>query len=136
MKRLRKRGITVIVHVILGLKDESSEMILDTIRYLNQTDIQGVKLQLLHVIKGTDLEKEYRSGELNVYSREEYIDIVIRCLENLSPEIIVHRLTGDGPSDALIAPLWSTRKREVLNLLHHTMKERESYQGKQFEINR
>lgn len=131
VKRLRDHGITVIVHVILGLKNENREMILETVRYLNKMDIQGVKLQLLHVIQGTDLANEYRSGELSVFTMEEYVDLVIDCLEHLSPEIVVHRLTGDGPSELLMAPGWSTRKREVLNLIHHEMKVRDSYQGKQ-----
>ena len=121
----------MIVHVILGLKNETREMILETVRYLNKMDIQGVKLQLLHVIQGTDLANEYRSGELSVFTMEEYVDLVIDCLEHLSPEIVVHRLTGDGPSELLMAPGWSTRKREVLNLIHHEMKVRDSYQGKQ-----
>ena len=131
VKRLRDHGITVIVHVILGLKNETREMILETVRYLNKMDIQGVKLQLLHVIQGTDLANEYRSGELSVFTMKEYVDLVIDCLEHLSPEIVVHRLTGDGPSELLMAPGWSTRKREVLNLIHHEMKVRDSYQGKQ-----
>lgn len=130
VRKLRARGITVIVHVILGLKNESRQMILETVSYLNAIDIQGVKLQLLHVIEGTDLAKEYHRGEISTFSRDEYIDLVIECLENLSPEIVIHRLTGDGPSRELAAPLWSTRKREVLNQLHHEMKTRGSYQGK------
>lgn len=133
VRKLRERGITVIVHVILGLKDETPTMILDTIRYLNRMDIQGIKLQLLHVIEGTDLAEEYHRGELKVLSREEYIDLLITCLENLSPDIVIHRLTGDGPSKLLAAPLWSTRKREVLNLLHHEMNVRDSWQGKHFD---
>lgn len=132
VRKLRERGITVIVHVILGLKDETREMILETISYLNRMDIQGIKLQLLHVIEGTDLAEEFRRGELNVFSREEYIDLLIDCLEHLSPDIVIHRLTGDGPSKLLVAPLWSTRKREVLNLLHHEMKVRGSWQGKKY----
>ncbi len=134
VRKLRKRGITVIAHVILGLKGETTEMIMETVRYLNRMDIQGIKLQLLHVIEGTDLANEYHRGELSVLSREEYIDLLIDCLENLSPDIVIHRLTGDGPSNLLVAPLWSTRKREVLNLLHHEMKARESWQGKKFYL--
>lgn len=133
VRELRARGITVIVHVILGLKNESRERILETVRYLNKMDIQGVKLQLLHVIEGTDLAEEYRQGDITIFSRDEYIDLVIDCLENLSPEIVIHRLTGDGPSKELVAPLWSTRKREVLNKLHHEMKKRGSYQGKRLQ---
>lgn len=132
VKKLRERNITVIVHVILGLKDETKDMMLETIRYLNHMDIQGIKLQLLHVIEGTDLADEYLRGEQKALSKEEYIDLVIACLENLSPDIVVHRVTGDGPSDRLLAPMWSVRKREVLNQIHHEMKLRESFQGKCF----
>ena len=132
VKKLRDRNITVIVHVILGLKDETKDMMLETIRYLNRLDIQGIKLQLLHVIDGTDLADEYRRGELTALSKEEYIDLLIDCLENLSPDVVVHRLTGDGPSKLLLAPMWSTRKREVLNEIHREMKLRESFQGKCF----
>ena len=132
VRKLRERNITVIVHVILGLKDETTDMMLETIQYLNRMDIQGVKLQLLHVIDGTDLADEYRRGELTALSEEEYIDLLIACLENLSPDIVVHRLTGDGPSKLLLAPMWSTRKREVLNQIHLKMKFRESFQGKCF----
>lgn len=134
VKKLRKRGITVIVHVILGLKNESKEMMLETVRYLARMDIQGIKLQLLHVIEGTDLAKEYKQGEINTFTQDEYVDLVIDCLETLSPEIVIHRLTGDGPSRELVAPLWSTRKREVLNQLHREMKLRQSYQGKCFRL--
>jgi len=132
VRKLRERNIAVIIHVILGLKDETTEMILETIHYLNQIDIQGIKLQLLHVIEGTDLAEEYHEGKLNVLSKDEYINLLIDCIEHLSPEIVIHRLTGDGPSDLLAAPLWSTRKREVLNHLHHEMKVRDSWQGKYF----
>ena len=132
VRKLRERNITVIVHVILGLKDETTDMMLETIQYLNRMDIQGVKLQLLHVIDGTDLADEYRRGELTALSKEEYIDLLIACLENLSPDIVVHRLTGDAPSKLLLAPMWSTRKREVLNQIHLKMKLRESFQGKCF----
>lgn len=127
---LRRRGIEVIVHTILGLPGESDDRILETMKYLNQKDIQGIKLQLLHVLKGTDLAYDYLAGRFRVYEREEYLDLVIRCLENLDPGIVIHRITGDGPKELLLAPLWAGRKREVLNLLHHKMKECGSFQGK------
>ena len=130
VSRLRRENIEVIVHTILGLPGETKEDILATMEYLNQTDIQGIKLQLLHVLKGTDLADDYDKGLFSVYEREEYLDLVVCCLEHLRPDIVIHRVTGDGPADLLIAPLWASRKREVLNLLHHTMKERGSYQGK------
>lgn len=130
---LRAGGIEVIVHTILGLPGESPDDILKTISYLDQMDIQGIKLQLLHVLKGTDLAGDYEAGLFRTYEREEYLDLVIDCLEHLRPDIVIHRVTGDGPKELLIAPLWASRKREVLNLLHHRMKERESFQGKALE---
>lgn len=128
--RLRRESIEVIVHTILGLPGESREDILATMEYLNHADIQGIKLQLLHVLKGTDLASDYEKGLFRTYERDEYLNLLIDCLEHLRPEIVIHRMTGDGPKDLLIAPLWASRKREVLNLLHHAMKERQSYQGK------
>lgn len=127
---LRSREIETIVHTILGLPGETKENILETIQYLNTKDIQGIKLQLLHVLKGTDLAADYEKQKFHIYERKEYLDILIDCLEHLDPSIVVHRMTGDGPKDLLLAPLWSGSKREVLNLLHHQMKERGSFQGK------
>lgn len=133
VKNLRQRNLEVIVHTILGLPHESTEDILETISYLNRMDIQGIKLQLLHVLKGTDLASDYLAGNFSVYTMEEYIDLVIQCLEHLSPDIVVHRLTGDGPRDLLLAPLWSSAKKTVLNTLHHECKVRDTYQGKQYK---
>ena len=132
MQSLHQAGLDVIVHTILGLPGENSRDVLDTMKYLNTCQIQGIKLQLLHVLSGTDLAADYQAGKFSVLDREEYIDLVIRCLEHLDPSIVIHRVTGDGPKDLLIAPLWASRKREVLNLLHHQMKEQGSYQGKAF----
>ena len=102
-------------------------------QYLNGQDIQGIKLQLLHVLKGTDLAEDYVAGKFRVYEREEYLNLLIDCLEHLDPSIVINRMTGDGPEKLLIAPLWASRKREVLNLLHHEMKVRNSWQGKQLQ---
>ena len=132
MQSLHQAGLDVIVHTILGLPGETSRDVLDTMKYLNACQIQGIKLQLLYVLSGTDLAADYQAGKFSVLDREEYIDLVIRCLEHLDPSIVIHRVTGDGPKDLLIAPLWASRKREVLNLLHHQMKEQGSYQGKAF----
>ncbi len=129
VSELRCHQIEVIVHTILGLPGESSDDVLDTMRYLNTQDIQGIKLQLLHVLKGTDLAADYLAGAFSVLSREDYLELVIQCLEHLKPELVIHRVTGDGPKDLLLAPLWASRKREVLNLLHHKMKEEHRYQG-------
>ena len=131
VKRLRSEDIEVIVHTILGLPGESTQDILNTMEYLNHQDIQGIKLQLLHVLRGTDLASDYEKGLFCTYERDEYISLVISCLEHLRPDMLIHRITGDGPKDLLISPLWASRKREVLNLLHHQMKENHNYQGRQ-----
>ena len=131
VRRLRSEDIEVIVHTILGLPGESTQDILNTMKYLNHQDIQGIKLQLLHVLRGTDLGSDYEKGLFCTYERDEYISLVISCLEHLRPDMVIHRITGDGPKDLLIAPLWASRKREVLNLLHHQMKENHNYQGRQ-----
>lgn len=131
VRRLRKEDLEVIVHTILGLPGESTQDILNTMEYLNHQDIQGIKLQLLHVLRGTDLASDYEKGLFCTYERDEYISLVISCLEHLRPDIVIHRITGDGPKDLLIAPLWASRKREVLNLLHHQMKENHNYQSRQ-----
>ena len=133
VKELRKRNLEVIVHTILGLPGETKEDILETMHYLNHRNIQGIKLQLLHVLKNTDLAKDYLDGKFSVYTMEEYINLVIDCLEHLSPEIVIHRLTGDGPKDLLLAPTWSSAKKTVLNTLHHECKIRGAYQGKQYK---
>lgn len=133
VSELRKRNLDVIVHTILGLPGENRNDILSTIEYLNHQDIQGIKLQLLHVLKGTDLADDYLAGKFQVYTMEEYLDLVIDCLEHLNPEIVIHRLTGDGPKDLLIAPLWSSAKRTVLNTLHRKCKLQHSFQGKKYK---
>lgn len=130
VSELRKRRLEVIVHTILGLPGESRADILQTMEYLNHSDIQGIKLQLLHVLKGTDLAADYLNGLFTVMSLEEYTDLVISCIERLRPDITIHRLTGDGPRELLIAPLWSTRKTSVLNQIHHEMKIRQTWQGR------
>lgn len=132
LSELRKRNIEVIVHTILGLPGENAEDMLQTIQYLNTKDIQGIKLQLLHVLSGTDLAVDYEQHTFSVLSRDAYLNLLMDCLEQLRPDIVIHRVTGDGPKDLLLAPLWASRKREVLNLLHHKMKEKKSYQGKNY----
>ena len=133
VKALRQRDLEVIVHTILGLPGESRQDILETMEYLNHRDIQGIKLQLLHVLKGTDLALDYLEGRFSVYTMEEYLDVLIDCLEHLSPDIVIHRLTGDGPKDLLMAPVWSSKKRTVLNTLHHECKIRHAYQGRLYK---
>ena len=131
--RLRRAGLTVIVHTILGFPQEESGQVLDTVRYLNGQDIQGIKLQLLHILKGTELAAEYKAKPFRILTKEAYIDLVIRCLEILSPEIAVHRVTGDAPRKLLIEPQWSTDKHSVLNELHHQMHVQNTWQGKFFQ---
>lgn len=134
VKNLNSINIPVIVHVILGLPGETKDMMLDSCKYLNSIPVSGVKLQLLHVLKGTDLETEYKNGKFDVLSLEDYVNIVILCIENLSPDITIHRLTGDGAKDLLIAPIWSLNKRNVLNTLLKEMRNRNTWQGKQFSM--
>lgn len=123
-------GIDVIVHMILGLPSEGRKEILNTVRYINRFGIQGIKLQLLHVLKGTDLEKYYYKHGFHIYSMEEYADILFESIEHLRKEIVIHRLTGDGPKELLIAPLWSGNKRRVMNYIRNEMKKREITQGR------
>ena len=130
VKDLRARRLEVIVHTILGLPGEDRERTLQTIRYLNGQPIQGIKLQLLHVLKGTDLALDYERGLFETLTMESYLALLIACLERLSPDIVVHRLTGDGPKDLLIAPVWSSAKRTVLNELHRRMKLENTWQGR------
>lgn len=134
VKNLRRISIEVIVHTILGLPGETREDIFQTIDYLNHQDIQGIKLQLLHVLRGTDLALDYEKGLFELYSMEEYLDLLINCLERLRPDLVIHRITGDGPKKLLIAPVWSSNKRTVLNTLHKEMKERNTWQGKLYSI--
>ncbi len=134
VRDLRARGIDVITHAILGLPGESNgqdhSRIMETMRFLSHCDIQGIKLQLLHVLKDTDLAGLYEQAPFHIYSLEEYLDLVIDCLEVLPPEMTIHRVTGDGPRDLLIAPTWSCDKRKVLNCLHRRLKERGTWQGR------
>ena len=133
VERLSAHGIEVVTHVILGLPGETREMMLDTVKYLNTLPIQGIKLQLLHVLEGTDLRTYYKNTGFHVLEEDEYANLILECIEHLKPEITVHRITGDGPKDLLIAPLWSRKKRSVLNHIHHEMKEKNCWQGKALE---
>lgn len=132
--RLKEAGITVIVHIILGLPGETREMMLETVRYLAKGVVDGIKLQLLHILNGTDLARIYRDTPFPVLSMEEYLDLVIDCVELLPPDMTIHRITGDGPKKLLVSPLWSGNKRLVLNSLHRRFKERDTWQGKHFPL--
>lgn len=128
--RLQQLDIPVVTHVILGLPSETREHVLETISHLNILGIRGIKLQLLHILKGTNLASMYIQGDYIPLTKEAYLDLAIDCLEHLSPDMIIHRVTGDGPKDLLLAPLWSLNKRDVLNSLHREMKHRNTYQGR------
>ena len=131
-RRLKDAGLTVIVHVILGLPGEKKNDMLETIRYLADLHIDGIKLQLLHVLKGTDLNDLYESGAFQTMELDEYLDLVGDCLMNLPQDIVVHRVSGDGPKSILTAPLWSGNKRLVLNSMAKYLKENQIYQGKEY----
>lgn len=135
VKRLRLAGIEVITHVILGLPGEDKKRMLETIRYLNTQDIQGIKLQLLHILKGTDLAVLYERDPFPVFGMEEYVQMILSCVEILRPDIVIHRLTGDGPKDLLIAPTWSSSKRQVLNTIHQSFRLQDTWQGKFYSAN-
>lgn len=118
MNRLRELGVHIIVHMIIGLPGETKEDMLDTVRYIVQSGANGIKLQLLHVLRGTVLEKMYEEGASRALTFDEYADILCDCLKELPPDMVVHRFTGDGPKNILVAPLWSADKKRVINDLN------------------
>lgn len=133
VKRLREIGVTTIVHSILGLPGETKHDMLNTMEYVGRLPVQGVKLQLLHILKSTDLGKLYQEGSVtDILSLEDYVNLVISCLEVLPGEMVIHRITGDGPKNLLLAPLWSSNKKLVLNRISQRMKELDTWQGKNF----
>ena len=127
---LRNAGISVIVHTILGLPGESRKQMLQTVNYLNTQDIQGIKFQLLHILKDTDLADYYERHPFSLPDMETYFSILAEQLTHLRPDIVVHRLTGDGPKQLLIAPLWTGNKRQVLNQMQAYFKRHDIWQGK------
>lgn len=129
MERLSACRIPVIVHTILGLPGESAQDVLDTVRALNRLHPFGIKLQLLHILKGTDLAALYESGSVSALTREEYLELVTDCIAALSPDICIHRITGDGPRQLLVAPAWSLNKKDVLNGIHSRLKQNNIRQG-------
>lgn len=130
VEKLRKKNINVVVHIINGLPYETKEMMIDTIKYLNKLDIQGVKIHMLHILKNTEIEKLYNNENFKILSREEYVDIVCDQLEYLRSEIVINRITGDPKTDELIEPNWLTKKFCVLNEIDKELSRRNSYQGK------
>ncbi len=127
---LHNIGINVVTHIILGLPYESKAQMLETVRYVGEIGSDGIKLQLLHILRGTDLEKIYASGAFEVLTKEDYLDILCDCVEILPKKTVIHRLTGDAPKKLLVAPLWSADKKSVLNSIHQTFTKRGIQQGK------
>lgn len=119
VENLKKIGVNVVVHIILGLPNETKEDMLETVKYVCNSGVDGIKLQLLHVLKNTDLEKEYLAGRFKVLKFEEYLDIIKACVDVIPENIVIHRLTGDGAKKDLIAPLWSADKKKVLNAINN-----------------
>ena len=132
-KRLRELGINVITHLIIGLPGESREMLLDSVRYAGERS-NGVKLQLLHVLKDTDLCSDYLAGKFDVLSIEEYIELLCDCVEALPKNVVIHRLTGDGDKRLLVAPMWSADKKRVLNAINKAFRERNVTQGRNSKV--
>ena len=130
--KLHAHGIPIIAHVILGLPNETKEMMKETIYHLAKLPVSGIKLQLLHVLKGTSLADSYEKEPFSLFELEEYCDFIVDCIESLPPDMVIHRITGDGPRKLLIAPLWSTDKKRVLNTIEKRFKERDTWQGKLF----
>lgn len=125
----RQRGLNTCVHLILGLPGEDRARMLETAKEMARLRVDGVKLHLLHVLEGTQLGDLYRDGEIDVLTQEEYVGIVADVIERLHPDTLIHRLTGDGPRDTLLAPLWSLNKWEVLNAIDNELERRNTRQG-------
>lgn len=125
VKKLKNIGVQVITHVILGLPGESSQEMMETVSYVGKSGADGIKLQLLHVIKGTDLERDYERGKFHVLEMEEYVNLVADCLALLPENMVIHRMTGDGDKRTLAAPLWSMDKKRVLNALNKAIAKKE-----------
>lgn len=130
--RLKEAGLEVITHVILGLPGETLEDMVATARYVGRSGADGIKLQLLHVLEGTDLARDYRAGRVPVLTLEEYIRILEACLAVLPPEMVIHRLTGDGAKKDLLAPLWSADKKKVLNAIRAAFARDQVRQGRDY----
>lgn len=123
VRDLKKIGVNVVVHVILGLPNESENDMLETVKYVCESGANGIKLQLLHVIDGTDLAKDYEKGLFKTLEFDEYVNLIVKCVKIIPKDIVIHRLTGDGAKKDLIAPLWSADKKRVLNAINKALKE-------------
>ena len=131
-KRLLAANIPFVVHMIVGLPKESTKDFLATATHIAKSGASGIKIQLLHVLKNTELAKDYESGLFEAMTLENYVKAVVDIIEILPPDMVIHRITGDGPRDLLIAPLWSTNKKNVLNSINKEFIQRNTYQGKEY----
>lgn len=120
---LKGIGVNIVVHLIIGLPNESKSDMLESVRYVCDSGVNGIKLQLLHILSGTDLADEYYRGNVRVLELDEYVDIIKSCIEIIPKDIVIHRLTGDGAKKDLIAPLWSADKKRVLNTINNAFKQ-------------
>lgn len=134
-RRLKAAGLTVVVHVILGLPGETRQQMTETVEYLGRLPADGVKLQLLHILKGTRLAKIYETDPFPVFSLEEYTDLIVDCIARLPESVVIHRISGDGPKSLLVEPVWSGNKRLVLNTIAGKFRENGLYQGILLEKN-
>ena len=132
IKELQKRGIEVVVHTIFGLPGETKEDMLKTVDYVAHSGAQGIKFHLLHLMTGTKMVEQYESGELQLLSREDYIDLICKSVAMIPEDMVVHRLTGDAPRQSLIGPMWSLKKWEVLNDIDKALVDNDIWQGKNF----
>ena len=132
VKKLKDNNIEVVVHIINGLPNETKEMMIDTVKYLNKLNIDGIKIHMLHIVKDTDLADMYLKNPFHVLTKEEYIDIVVNQLEILNPKIVIHRITGDPKISDLIEPDWLIKKVTIINDIDKELKRRNTYQGFKF----
>ena len=132
--RLKAAGLYVVTHMIIGLPGETPEMIYETAEHIGKSGADGIKLQLLHVLKGTDLEHDWREGKFETLSMEEYIEILEGCVRRLPPNMTIHRLTGDGDKKSLLGPLWSADKKRVLNAINEAFRRDNVTQGELYEV--
>lgn len=133
VQKLRKHNIRVCTHIINGLPGETLDMMMATAKEVATLDVQAIKIHLLHLLKGTPMVKQYEKGQLTFLDKEAYINLVADQLEVLPPEMVIQRITGDGPIDQMIGPMWSVNKWDVLNGIDHVLNERDSWQGKFFK---
>lgn len=136
VKNLNSRNIDVVAHVIFGLPNETKEDMINTIKYISNSGVKGIKMHLLHVMENTPLEVMYKHGKLRLMEQDEYIETICEAVTLLPQDMVIHRLTGDAPRNLLVGPMWSLKKWEVLNAIDKKMEDDNLYQGKNFICNK